>query len=102
MIRIPCVEEGEKVPVFATLLELLFGYAYDQRTTQVGPYLILPDWAPCWDVRTFQPVFRICASWIRMFLSLLDPHPDHSINKQKNEEKPTILLFCDFFATFYL
>ncbi len=40
------MEEGEKVPVFATLLELLFGYAYDQRTTQVGSYLILLDVGP--------------------------------------------------------
>jgi hypothetical protein len=53
MIRIPCVEEGDKVPVFATLLELLFGYAYDQRTTQVGPYPILPEWALCSDFRCF-------------------------------------------------
>ncbi len=61
MIRIPCVEEGEKVPVFATLLELLFGYAYDQRTTQVCPNLILPECGPCWcwDHRSFQPLFRI-------------------------------------------
>ncbi len=67
MIRIPCVEEGEKVPVFATLLELLFGYAYDQRTTQVCYYLILLE-RPYWYVRHFQPVGSICfwASWIRI------------------------------------
>jgi hypothetical protein len=27
---------------------------------------------------------------------------DPSFNKQKNEEKPWFLLFCDFFMTFYL
>jgi hypothetical protein len=41
-----------------------------------------------------------------MILGLLDPDPnpefictdpDPSINKQKNEEKPCFLLFCDFF-----
>ncbi len=36
-------------------------------------------------------VFPICI-WIRMFLGLLDA-PDHSINKQKNVEKPGFLLF---------
>ncbi len=62
MIRIPCVEEGEKVPVFATLLELLFAYAYDQRTTQVFFYLILPESAPFWDLINFQPVGSVCFS----------------------------------------
>jgi hypothetical protein len=53
--------------------------------------------------------------WIHMFLGLLDPDPlvrgmdpdpypysDPSIIKQKLQEKPWILLFCDFFLTCYL
>jgi hypothetical protein len=30
------------------------------------------------------------------------PDPDPSTNKEKNEEKPLSLMFCDFFMTFYL
>jgi hypothetical protein len=43
------------------------------------------------------------------FFGLLDPDPlvkgtvpDPSISKQKLQEKPLFLLFCDFFLTFYL
>jgi hypothetical protein len=44
-----------------------------------------------------------------MFLGLSDPDPlvrvtdpDPFIIKQKNLEKPSFLLFCDFLMTFYL
>ncbi len=60
-------------------------------------------------------VFRIRIHRIHMFLDLPDPvplirgmdpdlapNPDPSIIKQKLEEKPCFLLFCDFFWTFYL
>ncbi len=44
------------------------------------------------------PMFQI---WrIRKFPGLMDLYP--SIIKQKKQEKPWFLLFCDFFMTFYL
>ncbi len=41
-------------------------------------------------------VFRIRIRRIRMFFGLLNPSGS---NKQKYEEKPGFLLFCDFFLT---
>jgi hypothetical protein len=61
----------------------------------------IPDAVP-------KPVFRIL---ICKFSGLLDPDPlvrgtdpdlDPSIIKQKQEEKPSFLLFCDFFMTFFI
>ncbi len=69
---------------------------------------------PLYRPRT-RPVLRIRIRRIRMFLGLLDPDPIHQsevgivwnririlLSPCKYRKKPSFLLLCDFFLTFYL